>query len=118
MTRQTAESTELVPVNERKDRDQSASAKRAQPKLHRRIWRKIASVRWREVVTASIIVMDMFLLSASISLIGVFFPTEVSQLQMIVKASLALALIRHAVIWHMPRDCMTLVHTACMIPTL
>ena len=88
MTRQTAESTELVPVNERKDRDQSASA-RAQPKLHRRIWRKIAAVRWRDVVTASIIVMDMFLLSASVSLIGVFFPSEVSQLQMIMSASLA-----------------------------
>ena len=93
MTRQTAESTELVPANERKDRDQSASAQRAQPKLHRRIWRKIAAMRWRETVTASIIVMNMFLLCASISLIGVFFPAEVSQLQMIMKASLTLALI-------------------------
>lgn len=94
MTRQAAESTELVPINERKDGDRSASAPSAQrPKLHRRIWRKIAAMRWKEIVTGSIIVMDMFLLCASISLIGVFFPTEVSRLQMSMKASLALALI-------------------------
>ena len=42
------------------------------------VWRKIASVRWKEMITASIIVLDLFLLYASISLIGVFFPTEVS----------------------------------------
>ena len=42
------------------------------------VWRRIASVRWKEMITASIIVLDLFLLYASISLIGVFFPTEVS----------------------------------------
>ena len=81
MTRQEAESTELEPIcNGRKDGESGDEPPaRAQPKLHQRLWRNIAAVRWRELVTASIIVLDLFLLCASISLIGVFFPTEVSQ---------------------------------------
>lgn len=76
MTQQ-AESTELVPNGDKKDKDHSTPGV-AQPALYQRVWRKIAAVRWREMVTASIIVIDLFLLYASISLIGVFFPTEVS----------------------------------------
>lgn len=73
MTRQ-AESTELTSINDEKDRDSSQSRT-----TNREIWRKIAAVRWREIVIASIIVMDLFLLNASISLIGVFFPNKVSK---------------------------------------
>ena len=57
-------STELISLSDRKVQ---------------RIRRKIVTVRWRELITASIIVLDLFLLNASISLIGVFFPTEVSR---------------------------------------
>ena len=82
-----AESTELqpLPVNDRrKDEDQSASSTTelepiasSQAKLQQGIWRRIVAMRWREIVTASIIMMNMFLICASISLIGIFFPTEV-----------------------------------------
>ena len=88
MTRQTAaESTELqpLPVNDgKKDGDQSSSSTTelepiasSQAKLHQGIWRRIVAMRWREIVTASIIMMNLFLICASISLIGIFFPTEV-----------------------------------------
>ena len=46
--------------------------------LKERIRQKITTVRWKELVTTAIIVMDLFLLYASISLIGVFFSAEVS----------------------------------------
>ena len=65
-------SAEVIPLSEVPD--QSVPPHSA---LHRRIWRKIATVRWREMITASIIVLDLFLLYASILLIGVFFPAEV-----------------------------------------
>ena len=87
MTRQTAaESTELQPlsVNDgKKDGDQSSSSTTelepiaSQAKLQQGIWRRIVAMRWREIVTASIIMMNLFLICASISLIGIFFPTEV-----------------------------------------
>ena len=46
--------------------------------LKERVRQKITTVRWKELVTTAIIVLDLFLLYASISLIGVFFPAEVS----------------------------------------
>lgn len=46
--------------------------------LKERIRQKIATVRWKALVTTAIIVVDLFLLYASISLIGVFFSAEVS----------------------------------------
>ena len=45
--------------------------------LNERMRQKIATVRWKELVTTTIIILDLFLLYASISLIGVFFPAEV-----------------------------------------
>ena len=85
MRQAAAESTELLPlpINDgKKDGDQSASTTDLEPtasqaKLQQRIWRRVVAVRWREIVTASIIMMNLFLIYASISLIGIFFPTEV-----------------------------------------
>ena len=76
MTRQ-SESTELVSVDEIKNRDSNQSA--APQRRGRRVWEKIVAMRWRKMGIAFIIVVDAFLLNASISLIGVFFPTEVSK---------------------------------------
>ncbi len=39
----------------------------------------LSNWRWREMVTAAIIVVDFFFLYSTISLIGVFFPAEVSE---------------------------------------
>jgi hypothetical protein len=39
----------------------------------------LSNWRWREMVTAAIIVVDFFFLYSTISLIGVFFPAEVSK---------------------------------------
>ena len=75
MTRQ-EKSTELIPLSDQEVQNDQPAPRNT---LHRRIWRKIVTVRWRELITASIIVLDLFLLYASISLIGVFFPTEVSR---------------------------------------
>lgn len=48
--------------------------------LSKRIREKIAAVRWRAFITTTIIFLGYFLLNASISLIGVFYPAEVRTL--------------------------------------
>ena len=45
--------------------------------LRQRISQKLAKVRWRAFFTTSIIVIILFIMNSSISLIGVFFPAEV-----------------------------------------
>ena len=41
------------------------------------LYKKVTAVNWRNVITIIIAVVDYFLVYASISLIGTFFPTEV-----------------------------------------
>ena len=41
------------------------------------LYRKLARVNWRNVLTITVAVVDYFLVYSSISLIGTFFPTEV-----------------------------------------
>lgn len=41
------------------------------------LYRKLAGINWRNVLTIIIAVVDYFLVYSSISLIGTFFPTEV-----------------------------------------
>lgn len=41
------------------------------------LYEKVAAVNWRNAVTVIVAVVDYFLVYASISLIGTFFPTEV-----------------------------------------
>ena len=53
-------------------------SKPAAPTLRERICQKLATVRWRALITTCVILVDYFLLNASISLIGVFYPAEVS----------------------------------------
>lgn len=67
--RQATESNDLILVTERDSNHKTP--------LNERIRKNIAIVRWKEVVTTAIIVVDLFLLYVSISLIGVFFPAEV-----------------------------------------
>ena len=68
------ESNGRIPVTEYDTNNE------AQPlPLNERIRQKIATVRWKELITTAIIVVDLFLLYASISLIGVFFPAEVGR---------------------------------------
>ena len=74
-----AESMELVPKDSPNDKDRSAESQDLPSvPLNKRLREKIAAVKWREFLTTSIIVVDLFLLYMSISQIGVFFPTEVS----------------------------------------
>ena len=73
---QPTESTGLLPNRDQGREDHSTPC--TQSADQQIIRRRVASVRWRAMITAAIIVLDLFLLYASISLIGVFFPTEVS----------------------------------------
>ena len=41
------------------------------------LYGKVAAINWRNAVTVIVAVVDYFLVYASISLIGTFFPTEV-----------------------------------------
>ena len=41
------------------------------------LYKKLAGIKWRNVLTIIIAVVDYFLVYSSISLIGTFFPTEV-----------------------------------------
>ena len=43
------------------------------------LYRKLAGINWRNVLTIIIAVLDYFTVYSSISLIGTFFPTEVSE---------------------------------------
>ena len=68
-------SISLIPVAA----DDSASTPQSLP-LRKRIAQKIATVRWNVFFTTATMLLDYFLLNASISLIAVFFPAEVSGL--------------------------------------
>ena len=66
------ESNILTPVAEYDTNNEARSLA-----LKERIGQKIAKVKWKEIVTTAIVVVCLFLLYASISLIGAFFPAEV-----------------------------------------
>ena len=56
------------------------TARRSEGKVHGAavLYQKLAGVNWRNVLTIIIAVVDYFLVYSSISLIGTFFPTEVT----------------------------------------
>ena len=67
-------SISLIPVAA----DDSASTPQSLPLRKLRIGQKIATVRWNILFTTATMFFDYFLLNASMSLIAVFFPAEVS----------------------------------------
>ena len=61
------------PSNEHK-----ALLEQSDVQAHQLVYRKLSTVHWRNVLSISVTVIDYFLVYASISLIGAFFPTKVT----------------------------------------